>query len=76
LVEYRASSDEETLVVNTVKNKLRKCSPVEQRQKKGRRIRWQDQIRPSSAFTISSSKSIAVRSSLSKCKMTSPINQQ
>jgi hypothetical protein len=54
--------------VNTIRNKLRPHQPQPPKPSgKTQRVRWQDQLRPSSALKISSSKNLR-RSSLNKGK--------
>lgn len=70
LINYRPNTDEEALIVNTIKNRLKngdiQCSEV--RQKKKQRIRWYDQMRPASALTIHPNKNFQ-RTSLTKNRL-------
>lgn len=74
---YVSRSDEEGLIVTTMKNKLRKSleekegKESKRGEKKKKKIRWQDQLRPSSALSVSSMKNLS-RSSLLKGRLLSP----
>lgn len=78
LVHYKASSDDETLLVTTIKNKIRAGKEdfgKQKKSKKTRRIKWQDQQRPTSAFSITSSKSIP-KNNVIKGRLMSPTPMQ
>lgn len=77
LVDYRPVFDEEALLINTIRNKLRPYQPQSTAKQSGKvqRVRWQDQIRPSSALKISSSKNLR-RTSLNKGKQAQPPQEQ
>lgn len=68
-MKYRSDFDEETLLINTIKNKLRMNDgeSAGKGNKKTQRVRWFDQIRPSSAAKITSCKNLR-RGSLNKGK--------
>ena len=62
------------LLITTIKNKMRGTKEetgIKNKSKKARRIRWQDQLRPSSPFFFGPAKSQG-RSSLLKNRLTSP----
>jgi len=68
LVNYRPLFEEEALLVNTIRNQLRPYQPQPAKPStKTMRVRWQDQLRPSSALKISSAKNLR-RSSVNKGK--------
>ena len=74
LCQYSGLSDDEDLLITTIKNKMRgdKDETYQPgKPKKTRRIRWQDQMRPSSPFSISSVKNIP-KSAIMKGRMPSP----
>lgn len=76
MAKYRSDFDEETLLINTIKNKLRMSDgeSASKANKKAQRVRWYDQIRPSSAAKITSCKNLR-RGSLNKGKPIVAANQ-
>lgn len=72
---YQPRSDDESLLITTVKNKLRpKEGFDESKPKKKGRIRWWDQVRPSSAMILSKNNGKA-RTSMTKYKIGTPFGQ-
>ena len=76
LSKYKASSDDELLLITTIKNKLRPNEDKEEKKpKKKPRVRWWDQVqtRPSSAMMFNPKNK--ARSSLTKYKLGTPVCQ-
>ena len=75
LCNYQPKTDEESLLITTIKNKIRpKEVRDEERPKKRERIKWWDQVRPSSALILSKNNSKA-RTSLTKYKIGTAFSQ-